>query len=96
MEETCLIKEYFENLAVRYLRSQIEKEKGRIKIKKSLEISVKQIIILFINKAFLDSSAAEHSAVNRRVVGSNPTRGVKIRLVNIVFTGLFVIYHLCK
>ena len=25
---------------------------------------------------FLDSSAAEHSAVNRRVVGSNPTRGV--------------------
>ena len=26
--------------------------------------------------AFLDSSAVEHSAVNRRVVGSNPTRGV--------------------
>ena len=26
---------------------------------------------------FLDSSAVEHSAVNRRVVGSNPTRGVK-------------------
>ena len=25
----------------------------------------------------LDSSAVEHSAVNRRVVGSNPTRGVK-------------------
>ena len=25
---------------------------------------------------FLDSSAVEHSAVNRRVVGSNPTRGV--------------------
>ena len=24
---------------------------------------------------FLDSSAVEHSAVNRRVVGSNPTRG---------------------
>ena len=24
----------------------------------------------------LDSSAVEHSAVNRRVVGSNPTRGV--------------------
>ena len=24
---------------------------------------------------FLDSSAAEHPAVNRRVVGSNPTRG---------------------
>ena len=25
---------------------------------------------------FLDSSAVEHPAVNRRVVGSNPTRGV--------------------
>ena len=25
----------------------------------------------------LDSSAVEHSAVNRSVVGSNPTRGVK-------------------
>ena len=28
--------------------------------------------------AFLDSSAVEHSAVNRRVVGSNPTRGVRL------------------
>ena len=28
-------------------------------------------------KVFLDSSAVEHSAVNRRVVGSNPTRGAK-------------------
>ena len=27
-------------------------------------------------KVILDSSAVEHSAVNRRVVGSNPTRGV--------------------
>ena len=27
-------------------------------------------------RVFLDSSAVEHSAVNRRVVGSNPTRGV--------------------
>ena len=26
---------------------------------------------------FLDSSMVEHSAVNRRVVGSSPTRGVK-------------------
>ena len=26
---------------------------------------------------FLDSSVVEHSAVNRRVVGSNPTRGAK-------------------
>ena len=30
-------------------------------------------IYLFI---FLDSSMVEHSAVNRRVVGSSPTRGV--------------------
>ena len=28
---------------------------------------------------FLDSSVVEHSAVNRRVVGSNPTRGVKTK-----------------
>ena len=28
-------------------------------------------------RIFLDSSAAEHPAVNRRVVGSNPTRGAK-------------------
>ena len=27
------------------------------------------------NILFLDSSAVEHPAVNRRVVGSNPTRG---------------------
>ena len=27
-------------------------------------------------RIILDSSAVEHSAVNRRVVGSNPTRGV--------------------
>ena len=29
------------------------------------------------NIIFLDSSTVEHPAVNRRVVGSNPTRGVK-------------------
>ena len=28
-------------------------------------------------EVILDSSAVEHSAVNRRVVGSNPTRGVE-------------------
>ena len=28
---------------------------------------------------FLDSSMVEHSAVNRRVVGSSPTRGVGFR-----------------
>ena len=30
-----------------------------------------------VSLIFLDSSAVEHSAVNRRVVGSNPTRGVE-------------------
>ena len=30
-----------------------------------------------VSLIFLDSSAVEHSAVNRRVVGSNPTRGAK-------------------
>ncbi len=30
---------------------------------------------VFKFQIFLDSSAAEHPAVNRRVVGSNPTRG---------------------
>ena len=30
-----------------------------------------------IRSLFLDSSMVEHSAVNRRVVGSSPTRGVK-------------------
>ena len=29
---------------------------------------------------FLDSSMVEHSAVNRRVVGSSPTRGAFLRL----------------
>ncbi len=30
-----------------------------------------------MSQLFLDSSAVEHPAVNRRVVGSNPTRGAK-------------------
>ncbi len=34
-----------------------------------------------ISLIFLDSSAVEHSAVNRRVVGSNPTRGVTYGLL---------------
>ena len=32
-------------------------------------------ILVGVISIFLDSSAAEHPAVNRRVVGSNPTRG---------------------
>ena len=30
----------------------------------------------------LDSSMVEHSAVNRVVVGSSPTRGVKMKMTN--------------
>ena len=39
----------------------------------SFESIMKQILSKFI---FLDSSMLEHSAVNRVVVGSSPTRGV--------------------
>ena len=31
---------------------------------------------------FLDSSMAEHPAVNRRVVGSSPTRGAKTKILS--------------
>ena len=34
------------------------------------------------NRIVLDSSMVEHAAVNRGVVGSSPTRGVKKNLVN--------------
>ena len=33
------------------------------------------------SRIILDSSMVEHTAVNRGVVGSSPTRGVKIRLL---------------
>ena len=39
---------------------------------------------------FLNSSAVEHSAVNRRAVGSNPTRGVVKHLIDVVFMGCFL------
>ena len=38
---------------------------------------------------FLDSSMAEHSAVNRRVVGSSPTRGA-LKTCRLMFTGFFM------
>ena len=34
--------------------------------------------LYMLSTVFLDSSMVEHSAVNRRVVGSSPTRGVKM------------------
>ena len=35
--------------------------------------------LYMLSPVFLDSSMVEHSAVNRRVVGSSPTRGVGFR-----------------
>ena len=40
------------------------------------------------NSVFLDSSMVEHSAVNRGVVGSSPTRGV----YHLIITGLICAY----
>ena len=36
-------------------------------------------VVIWNKKVFLDSSMVEHTAVNRGVVGSSPTRGVKQR-----------------
>ena len=38
-------------------------------------------IVLNVSKIFLDSSMVEHTAVNRGVVGSSPTRGAKLERV---------------
>ena len=35
-------------------------------------------MLKYFVEAILDSSMVEHSAVNRRVVGSSPTRGVPV------------------
>ena len=49
-------------------------------IKVLTQVNKYDILFKYLNEyeVFLDSSAAEHPAVNRRVVGSNPTRGVLI------------------
>ena len=44
-----------------------------------------------IDSIILDSSVVEHSAVNRRVVGSSPTRGVLEEVRKTSVYGLFVI-----
>ena len=36
--------------------------------------------LTYVTRIFLDSSMVEHSAVNRVVVGSSPTRGAKMLL----------------
>ena len=43
----------------------------------SFEAEEDIVLFFFI---FLDSSMVEHPAVNRRVVGSSPTRGVSLSL----------------
>ena len=43
------------------------------------------------NMVVLDSSAVEHSAVNRRVVGSNPTRGVWRNPVSVIVCRIFLL-----
>ena len=47
---------------------------GAVAIKKAGD---KEEQALYNNKIILDSSMVEHSAVNRVVVGSSPTRGVR-------------------
>ena len=47
---------------------------GAVAIKKAGD---KEQQALYNNKIILDSSMVEHSAVNRVVVGSSPTRGAK-------------------
>ena len=41
----------------------------------NLDLTKKLNKLKFTSQLFRDSSMVEHSAVNRRVVGSNPTRG---------------------
>ena len=44
---------------------------------------VRCIVLNASKHLFLDSSMVEHTAVNRGVVGSSPTRGVKLeRVIN--------------
>ena len=40
-------------------------------------------------RIFLDSSMVEHTAVNRGVVGSSPTRGVQGHLADVTLQGVF-------
>ena len=44
---------------------------------------------LYSKEIFLDSSMEEHSAVNRGVVGSSPTRGVKQNILLIKWILLY-------
>ena len=45
-------------------------------------VAASSLVVAWVDKMlFLDSSMVEHSAVNRRVVGSSPTRGVILLLI---------------
>ena len=46
-----------------------------------LRENLNSFALTYVTRIVLDSSAVEHSAVNRRVVGSNPTRGVKHKVL---------------
>ena len=68
-----MIVEETRELSKRYLQD--------VKLEKVIDLvfgfeGIKTFIALRSNDIFLDSSMVEHSAVNRVVVGSSPTRGV--------------------
>ena len=44
-------------------------------------LEIRYIVLNVSKEIFLDSSMVEHTAVNRGVVGSSPTRGVKLERV---------------
>ena len=49
---------------------------------------------MFLQRSiFLSSSMAEHSAVNRVVVGSSPTWGADMRLEAFTVSGRFFLYN---
>ena len=62
---------------------------GYMKCKSSKGIQV--LTTLKKRQIFLVSSAVEHPAVNRRVVGSNPTRGATKSLKSSAISGFFIL-----
>lgn len=56
----------------------LKKNTGTVCIKKK-QVYIYSPSALSRRRKFRDSSTVEHAAVNRRVVGSNPTRGAKKR-----------------
>ena len=52
--------------------------------------SLYAVLKVYFNNIILDSSMVEHSAVNRGVVGSSPTRGVGKSPQTLVFVGFCI------